>query len=75
MYELEKSEIGVEKITFPCFYIFAFCSLTDTPTNNIFIEFMLIHDMNVQRKKIVVCLNKGLQKLHFHIFTILPFVA
>ena len=24
-----KIEIGVAKIVFPCFYIFAFCSLTD----------------------------------------------
>ncbi len=29
MYELQKIEMGVEKIVFPCFYNFAFCSLTD----------------------------------------------
>ena len=50
MYELQKIEIWVEKITFPCFYIFAFCSLTDRLTDKIFIEYMLIYERNVQRK-------------------------
>ena len=43
--------MGVDKIAFPCFYIFAFCSLTDRSTGKIFIEQMLIYERNVQRKK------------------------
>ncbi len=36
MYELQKIEILIEKIAFTCFFIFAFCSLTDRPTDKIF---------------------------------------
>ena len=36
--ELQNIELGVEKFTFPCFYIFAFWCLTDRPTKKLFIE-------------------------------------
>ena len=57
MYELQKIEIRVEKIAFPCFYIFAFCSMTDRPTDEIYIED--IYERNIQREKNCLDLIRG----------------
>ncbi len=61
---LQKIEIGVEKIAFQSFYIFAFCSLTDRPTDKIFIEQMLIYERNMHTK-IQLYLNQGPRKSRF----------
>ena len=44
------SLLVAEKFVFPYFYISAFCSLNDRPTDKIFIEYMVIYERNVHRK-------------------------
>ena len=44
------SKLRAEKIAFPYFYITAFCSLTDRPTDKICIEKMLIGKRNLHKK-------------------------
>ncbi len=55
------SQLQVEKIAFPYFYISVFCSLTDILTDKIFTEYMLIGKRNLHRKK-GLYLNQRLKK-------------
>ena len=59
MYELQK----IEKITFLDFYISAFCSMTDRPTDTIFIEKMFIYERNVPKK--ITLSQLGAEKIAF----------
>ena len=70
MYVLQKIEMEVEKIAFPCFYIFAFCILTDTPTDKIFLEEMLKYEHNVHSKNRHLSQSEAekIMFLYFYIF-------
>ncbi len=74
MYELQKIEIGVEKVAFRCFYILPYEAL---PTDR-WINYLYNRCLNMRgmcRKKIVVCFNYGLRKLLFYIIIFLPFIS
>ena len=68
----KKLKWGVEKIAFPCFYNFAFFSQTDRPTDNIFIEYMLIYERCAQKKLNSISTRDRETRIFFHFCLLWP---
>ncbi len=70
----KKVEKGKEKISKPLknlkvFYIYVFCRITDLQTEKIFIELMLIKQMNLHKKKNLASIVNSTREIKVSKFT------